>query len=105
MIDAGAVDMGRVADKLPAMIRPLKNLCEVAVIGAGLAGLSAARHAVRLGRLVSLFEGSVLYGGQVATVDHIDSLPFPGNHSGQDLAMAVLEEARKVGVRADRGER
>ena len=30
-------------------MRPLKNLCEVAVIGGGLAGLSAARHAARLG--------------------------------------------------------
>lgn len=81
------------------MARPLKNLCEVAVIGGGLAGLSAARHAARLGRLVTLFENSGIYGGQVATVDHVDGLPMPGNFSGQDLAIPMLEEARKVGVR------
>ena len=81
------------------MARPLKNLCEVAVIGGGLAGLAAARHAARLGRLVTLFEGSGLWGGQVATVDHVDGLPIPGNFSGQDLSIPMLEEAQKVGVR------
>jgi thioredoxin reductase (NADPH) len=79
-------------------MRPLKNLCEVAVIGGGLAGLAAARHAARLGRLVTLFEGSGLYGGLVATVGEVDGLPVPGNFSGQDLAMHLLQDARKVGV-------
>lgn len=81
------------------MARPLKNLCEVAVIGGGLAGLAAARHSARLGRLVTLFENSGMWGGQVATVDHVDGLPIPGNFSGQDLAIPMLEEAQKVGVR------
>jgi thioredoxin reductase (NADPH) len=80
-------------------MRPLKNLCEIAVIGAGLAGLSAARHAARLGRLVTLFEGSALFGGLVATVGEVDGVPVPGKFSGQDLAMHLLEDARKAGVR------
>jgi thioredoxin reductase (NADPH) len=80
-------------------MRPLKNLCEVAVIGGGLAGLSAARHSARLGRLVTLFEGSALFGGLVATVDEVDGILVPGKFSGQDLAMHLLEDARKVGVR------
>ena len=82
-------------------MRPLKNMCEVAVIGGGLAGLSAARHAARLGRLVTLFEGSGMFGGQVATVDEVDGLPVPGKFSGQDLAIHLLDEARKIG-RPDR---
>jgi thioredoxin reductase (NADPH) len=79
-------------------MRPLKNMCEVAVIGGGLAGLTAARHAARLGRLVTLFEGSPMFGGLVATVDEVDGLPVPGKFSGQDLAIHLLQDARKVAV-------
>jgi thioredoxin reductase (NADPH) len=79
-------------------MRPLKNICEVAVIGGGLAGLAAARHAARLGRLVTLFEASGFFGGLVATIDEVDGLPVPGKFSGQDLAIHLLEDARKAGV-------
>ena len=79
-------------------MRPLKNMCEVAVIGGGLAGLCAARHTARLGRLVTLFESTALFGGLVATVDEVDGLPVPGKFSGQDLAIHLLQDARKVGV-------
>jgi thioredoxin reductase (NADPH) len=79
-------------------MRPLKNTSEVAVIGGGLAGLSAAVHAARLGRLVTLFEGAGMYGGQVATVNQVDGLGAPGHFSGQDVAIHLLDEARKAGV-------
>ncbi|MFC4314554.1 NAD(P)/FAD-dependent oxidoreductase [Steroidobacter flavus] len=79
-------------------MRPLKNMCEVAVIGGGLAGLSAARHAARLGRLVTLYESSPMFGGLVATVDEVDGLSVPGKFSGQDLAIHLLQDARKIGV-------
>jgi thioredoxin reductase (NADPH) len=79
-------------------MRPLKNLCEVAVIGGGLAGLSAARHAARLGRSVTLFEASGFFGGLVATIDEIDGLATPGKFSGQDLAMHLLQDARRSAV-------
>lgn len=79
-------------------MRPLKNVCEVAVIGGGIAGLTAAHHAARLGRLVTLFEPTGLYGGQVATIDEVDGLGVPGKLSGQDVAIHLLEEARKIGV-------
>ncbi|GFE79847.1 thioredoxin reductase [Steroidobacter agaridevorans] len=73
-------------------------MCEVAVIGGGLAGLSAARHAARLGRLVTLFESSPMFGGSVATVNEVDGLSVPGKFSGQDLAIHLLQDARKAAV-------
>jgi thioredoxin reductase (NADPH) len=79
-------------------MRPLKNSHEIAVIGGGLAGLSAACHAARLGHSVTLFEGSGLYGGLVATTNEVDGLPMPGIFSGMDLAMHLLEAARKAAV-------
>jgi thioredoxin reductase (NADPH) len=79
-------------------MRPLRNTCEVAVIGGGLAGLSAARHTARLGRMVTLFERTGLFGGLVATVDEVDGIPVPGKFSGQDLAIPLLEQARKAAV-------
>ncbi len=84
-------------------MRPLKNLSEVAVVGGGLAGLSAARHAARLGRLVTLFEGTGLFGGLIATVGEVEGIPVPGKFSGQDLAIHLLEDARKAGVRIVEG--
>jgi flavin-dependent dehydrogenase len=63
-------------------MRPLKNICQVAVVGGGIAGLAAARHAARLGRLVTLFEGSGLFGGLVATGGEVEFLPAPGTFSG-----------------------
>jgi thioredoxin reductase (NADPH) len=79
-------------------MRPLKNFAEVAIIGGGLAGLAAAAHAARLGRLVTLFEGTGMFGGQVATTNEVDGVPVPGKYSGQDLAIHLLEDARKLGV-------
>lgn len=79
-------------------MRPLKNICEVAVVGGGLAGLSAARQAARLGRLVTLFEASGFFGGLIATIDEVDGLPVPGKFSGQDLAIHLLDDARRAAV-------
>ena len=80
-------------------MRPLKNLCDLAVIGGGMAGLTAARHAAQLGCAVTLFEGSGLFGGQVATLGHVDGTGAGPAPSGQDIAMSLLDQARKAQVR------
>jgi thioredoxin reductase (NADPH) len=79
-------------------MRALKNTAEVVVVGGGLAGLCAAGHAARLGCLVTLFEGKAIFGGAVATIGEIDGIPIPGKFSGQDLAIHLLEDARKAAV-------
>ena len=73
-------------------------MSEIIVIGGGLAGLSAAAQIARLGKNVTIFEGSGMYGGLVATVDTVDGLPVPGKYSGQDLAIHLLEDVRKSGA-------
>jgi thioredoxin reductase (NADPH) len=90
--------MIQIQHRIGQRVRPLKNLCEVAVIGGGLAGLCAARHVARLGRQTTLFEASGFFGGLVATIDEIDGLPVPGKFSGQDLAIHLLQDARKAAV-------
>jgi thioredoxin reductase (NADPH) len=80
-------------------MRPLRDRDEIVIAGGGLAGLSAARHAARLGRAVTLLEGSGLFGGLVATIGRVDGIPAPGTFSGQDLAIHLLGEARAAGVR------
>jgi thioredoxin reductase (NADPH) len=79
-------------------MRPLRNLSEIIVIGGGLAGLSAAAQVARLGKMVTIFERSGMYGGLVATVDTVDGLPVPGKFSGQDLAIHLLADVRKSGA-------
>ncbi|MFM8484401.1 MAG: FAD-dependent oxidoreductase, partial [Actinomycetota bacterium] len=49
----------------------LPDSCDVAVVGAGLAGLSAARHLHASGRDVQIFEASDGVGGRVRS-DHVD---------------------------------
>jgi thioredoxin reductase (NADPH) len=48
--------------------------------------------------LVTLFEGSGLYGGLLATVGEVDGLSVPGTFSGQELAIHLLQDARKACV-------
>ncbi|MBN1476947.1 FAD-dependent oxidoreductase [Candidatus Sumerlaeota bacterium] len=71
---------------------------EIAVIGAGPAGLAAGLTAARLGRRAALFEHRAI-GGQIATAAHIDNYPgFPSGGSGPDLAFAILDQARGHGL-------
>jgi thioredoxin reductase (NADPH) len=70
----------------------------VAVIGGGLAGLSAAVRAAAGGASVICFEGAPLYGGLVANVGRLDDYPAPGAIAGAALADQLLERARELEV-------
>lgn len=70
--------------------------CEVVVVGAGLAGLAAARVLLAAGRDVHVIEASDGVGGRVRT-DHVDGLTldrgFQLHNDGYRSARALLDHA------------
>ncbi len=76
----------------------MKNFaCDIAVIGAGPAGLTAAVYAVRAGFSVRVYEGNAA-GGQVLTAHKIENYPGCGAISGMDLADAMTAQATDLGA-------
>jgi thioredoxin reductase (NADPH) len=70
---------------------------DVAVIGEGIAGLSAARRAAQSGIRVATFE-TLLFGGLVVNVNHLDPSPVPDMQSGAELAASLYEQCAELGV-------
>lgn len=74
---------------------------DIAIIGGGGAGLTAAIYAARSRRSTILFEGNVT-GGQIATTDAVENFPgFPEGINGFDLAQDMLRQAEKFGARIE----
>jgi len=73
---------------------------EVAVIGAGPAGLNAAIEAARLGAEVVLIDENLRLGGQLTKQIHkfFGSEQHGAGTRGIDIAEELIEEARSVGV-------
>lgn len=71
---------------------------DIAVIGAGPAGLTAGLYAARAGLSVVVFE-RIAPGGQLANSEHIDNYPgFPEGMDGFDLADAMRLQCLRFGV-------
>jgi len=71
--------------------------CDVAIIGAGPAGLTAGIYAARAGLAALIFE-SAAPGGQAATTDLVENFPgFPEPVSGFELAEAMRRQAERWG--------
>ncbi len=82
------------------METPLETF-DIAIIGGGGAGLTAAVYAARSRRSTIVFEGNVT-GGQIATTDVVENYPgFPGGINGFDLAQNILKQAEKFGARIE----
>ncbi|HEX3956500.1 MAG TPA: FAD-dependent oxidoreductase [Trebonia sp.] len=73
--------------------------CDVLVVGAGPAGLSAAMYAASEGMQVTALDG-VATGGQAETSSRIENyLGFPSGISGAELADRAVLQAKKFGAR------
>ena len=71
---------------------------DIAIIGAGSAGLTAALYARRAGYSTIIFEMGVP-GGQAATTEVIDNYPgFPNGVGGSELMMKFYEQALSFGA-------
>ena len=71
---------------------------EVAVVGGGLAGLTAALFAARCGRFTLTLVGDLL-GGHLSNVDNIEDFPgFPEGIAGYELCPKLQEQAAKAGA-------
>ncbi len=76
-----------------------ENVIDLAVIGAGSAGMTAGLYAARAGLDVVLFE-RISPGGQLAQTEHIENYPgFPEGAEGFELAFAMKQQANRFGVR------
>lgn len=70
---------------------------DMVVVGAGVAGLTAAVYGRRAGRTVLVLEGSAP-GGQAATAAEIENWPGTQRISGFHFASDLLDQARQLGA-------
>ena len=71
---------------------------DLVVIGAGVAGLTAAMHAGRCGLGVAVIERMGV-GGQIAAAERIENFPgFPQGLSGAELGPVLHEQAETAGA-------
>lgn len=73
------------------------NKTDIAIIGAGTAGMSAAIYAKRAGKSVVMFEG-YMPGGQIVVTPEVDNYPALGKVSGYDFAMGLYNQATELGT-------
>lgn len=72
---------------------------DVVIAGGGIAGLSAALMAARLGRTALVLTGDVL-GGHLLSIEKIEGYPgFPDGIAGYDLCPMTQEQAVEAGSR------
>ncbi|MEX2228428.1 MAG: FAD-dependent oxidoreductase [Dehalococcoidia bacterium] len=71
---------------------------DIAIVGGGPTGLTAALYAARARRRTVLWEGGVL-GGQIATTSLVENYPgFPQGVDGFELAQAMHTQAGRFGA-------
>ena len=72
-------------------------MIDIAIIGAGPAGLTAAIYGIRAGYKTVVFEKN-FSGGQMNFTSEIENFPGFEKISGSDLAIKMEDQAKKLGV-------
>lgn len=86
------------AEKIGMQTRPAQPFYDLAIIGAGPAGLAAAVYGASEGLHTVIIERDAA-GGQAGTSSRIENyLGFPNGLSGADLARRAVAQARRFGV-------
>ena len=70
---------------------------DIIIVGAGVAGLSAAIYGLRAGKSVLLFEEKT-YGGQIINTPEIENYPGIKKVSGFEFATNLYEQATELGA-------
>lgn len=70
---------------------------DIAIIGAGPAGMSAAIYARRAGLSVAVFEGEMC-GGQMILTPEVENYPGIAHISGAELSYSMSEQMRALGT-------
>lgn len=76
---------------------------DVIVVGAGIAGMTAAIYVKRAGKSVLVLE-SVIHGGQIINTIGIENWPGDFGVSGADLAGKIYEQLGKLGIEVEYSE-
>lgn len=71
---------------------------DIAIIGAGMAGLTAAIYAKRAGKSVSIFESNIA-GGQIVDSLSISNWPGEIKISGTDLMQKVISQVKSLEIK------
>ncbi|WP_251198481.1 NAD(P)/FAD-dependent oxidoreductase [Anaerotardibacter muris] len=74
------------------------RITDVAIVGAGPAGMTAALYVARAGYRATVLEAYVP-GGQLTTIDELENYPgFFGGVNGFDIASSMQKQAERFGV-------
>ena len=91
-------DARELADRLGLQTRPRLDQYDVAIVGAGPAGLAAAVYGASEGLSTVVIEREAP-GGQAGASSRIENyLGFPNGVSGDELASRALQQARRLGA-------
>lgn len=90
--------VSEVAERIALKARPQQTVYDLAIVGAGPAGLAAAVYGASEGLKTVLIDRRAP-GGQAGTSSRIENyLGFPTGITGQDLAQRAITQARRFGT-------